>query len=406
MKNASNIKLTLGEPYVIARGPADERRWGYYQFPAIERFPDGRLHVSYSKQEDSPTSYGEPRVHLVSNDNGNTWEEAADPDNMGRAISINPARWPCLTLPNGDMLRVLLTRSRKVEDLNLPKPFGIWGEHIFKTGKPVYRVGDLPEELRDGRHIARLNADNGEWKEEVPGIQMDGEVRWAGSGVFTFPTFRGMRLAPDGSIWAKDHSCMHLVDGKIPRHTSVLLFRSTDNGHSFNLHGEIRYRSSDKLDPQWNNRLGFTEPDIGFAPDGSIICFMRTEGGLDRLESAPMYWARSSDNGKTWSEPAIFDKFGVSPEICRLDCGVMLLSYGRPGLYIRAAADSAYAEWSDKTTVVEPGGFKIDKWNTCAYPFMVALDENSAMICYSHFNYPDEKGIKRKTILVRKVTVS
>ena len=36
---------------------------------------------------------------------------------------------------------------------------------------------------------------------------------------------------------------------------------------------------------------------------------------------------------------------------------------------------------------------------------MVALDDCSALLFYSDFYYPDEDGIKRKTILCRKITV-
>ena len=274
-------------------------------------------------------------------------------------------------------------RSRKVEELKLPRPYGRWGEG---TGSDmiVYRVGELPEGLQAGWHMARLKADRSNWDEEVPEVRMQGEIRWASRGVFTFPTFRGMRLAPDGSIWGKAHTCLHIVDGKIPRYTHILLLRSVDNGYTFDLHSEIPYQSNNALDPEWKNRYGFSEPDIGFAPDGSILCFIRSEGGGDRLQYAPLYLSRSTDNGVTWSDPEIFDTFGVSPELCRLDSGVMLVSYGRPGLYIRAAADPCYMEWGERITVVEPGesGCEPEKWSTCSYPFMVALDENTAMIKY------------------------
>jgi hypothetical protein len=411
MKHTKSLKIALDEPVVVAvvaRGPVEERRWGFYQFPGIERLADGSLHVSYSKQLDSPTTYGIPRVHLLSYDNGSTWQEVTDADSLGSALLNKIARWPALNLPNGDRLRIMLMRSRKVEELKLPRPYGTWGED-FGSDSLVYSVGDLPEELRDGWHMARLKADSSNWDEEVPKVRMQGEIRWTSRGVFAFPTFRGMRLAPDGSIWGKAHTCLRIVDGKIPRHMHILLLRSVDNGYTFKLHGEIPYKPDKILDPEWKkNRWGFSEPDIGFAPDGSILCFIRSEGGGDRPQYSPLYLSRSTDNGVTWSNPEIFDTLGVSPELCKLDSGVMLVSYGRPGLYLRAAADPCYMEWGERITVVEAGesGCEPEKWNTCAYPFMIALDENAALICYSHFNYPDVKGVKRKTILVRKITVS
>ena len=41
----------------------------------------------------------------------------------------------------------------------------------------------------------------------------------------------------------------------------------------------------------------------------------------------------------------------------------------------------------------------------CNNPTMIALDENSALLFYSDFYYPDETGTKRKTVLCRKITV-
>ena len=46
------------------------------------------------------------------------------------------------------------------------------------------------------------------------------------------------------------------------------------------------------------------------------------------------------------------------------------------------------------------------QWNG-AYnnPELLALDERSAMLFYSDFYYPDKYGVKRKSILCRRITV-
>jgi len=51
--------------------------------------------------------------------------------------------------------------------------------------------------------------------------------------------------------------------------------------------------------------------------------------------------------------------------------------------------------------VVEPA---LRRQDTCSYPALLALDENTALLAYSDFNYPDAQGQKRKSILVRTVT--
>ena len=46
------------------------------------------------------------------------------------------------------------------------------------------------------------------------------------------------------------------------------------------------------------------------------------------------------------------------------------------------------------------------QWDgACNNPELIALNSNTALLVYSDFYYPDEQGVKRKTILCRKITV-
>ena len=58
MKHAT---LKLGAPVVIAQADPSIRDWGPYQFPFVERLPDGRLHCFYHIEEDSARAYGMER---------------------------------------------------------------------------------------------------------------------------------------------------------------------------------------------------------------------------------------------------------------------------------------------------------------------------------------------------------
>ena len=53
--------------------------------------------------------------------------------------------------------------------------------------------------------------------------------------------------------------------------------------------------------------------------------------------------------------------------------------------------------------VVEPAEGRQD---TCSYSALLALDERTALLAYSDFNYPDAQGQKRKSIMVRTVTAT
>ena len=86
-----------------------------------------------------------------------------------------------------------------------------------------------------------------------------------------------------------------------------------------------------------------------------------------------------------------------------LQNGITIASYGRPGLFVRATADPAGLEWEQRMVVVEPAERRQD---TCSYSDLLALDEKTALLAYSDFNYPDAQGRKRKSILVRTVTAS
>ena len=116
----------------------------------------------------------------------------------------------------------------------------------------------------------------------------------------------------------------------------------------------------------------------------------------------PSYFARSTDHGKTWSKPAIFDQVGVLPQLLPFRCGVTLASYGRPGVYLRASADETGLCWEDPIDLGVP---KISR-GSCCYTSMIALDDTGALVAYSHFQYPDSDGIPKKTLLIRKIRVT
>ena len=41
----------------------------------------------------------------------------------------------------------------------------------------------------------------------------------------------------------------------------------------------------------------------------------------------------------------------------------------------------------------------------CGNPQLIGISENEALLFYGDFYYPDREGVKRKTILCRKITV-
>jgi hypothetical protein len=136
-------------------------------------------------------------------------------------------------------------------------------------------------------------------------------------------------------------------------------------------------------------------------PDGSALVLMRTTDGEG---IGPLYWSRSTDSGKTWSPPAVFDDLGVWPQMLTLENGVTLAAYGRPGLYIRATTDPAGLKWEKRVTVVEPA--RITGSETCSYASLLPLNGHTALVAYSDFNLRNADGKRCKGIQVREVTVT
>ena len=126
--------------------------------------------------------------------------------------------------------------------------------------------------------------------------------------------------------------------------------------------------------------------------------------------------SRSTDMGKNWSKPEKFAFTGILPRLCRLECGTTLLCYARPGIFIQATCDDTGTVWSDPVEVMTPedrshlANIKIEtptfhQWDgACNNPELLALDSHTAMLFYSDFYYPDAAGIKRKSILCRKIS--
>jgi len=412
-RNSDSVRITLSEPVVVARSPPGLDRaaagWGRWQFPCMDRLADGRLHVSFSIEPDSAESNGKPLAHAYSTDDGVSWRAGAPRPGHDAEEGV--------LLPNGDRLKTVQLPSRRAEELDLP---GSACDFVCSYGYPrsLYRAADLPAELA-GWRFRRLAAGGGRWVEEAATMRIPGELRCVTlessrgatpgvggiaqvkEGPLALPCFLGkMRVAPDGSLWAATYDWR--LSGGSPRYAPMFL-RSVDNGRSWDLCCEIRYQGDAEADPQAPKRDGFTEPAACHMPDGSVICLMRT---MDGNGHGPLYLARSTDHCRTWSSPVIFDGFGKMPCLLALGKGLTLAAYGASGgpghFAVRATVDPAGLDWQEpvRTAVspVEPGA-----WDTCGHTDMVALNDHSALIVYSDFNFPDARGGKGKSILARRI---
>lgn len=435
-KHASSIKLTMGKPRVIVRGIRPEKQlWGPYQFPRPYRLKD-RYVVSVHVKNDDISNYGSTALWFESHDKGKTWQE----------VDASVAQECGLLLPNGDRVYMppesgvdvseykqipwnkytpAYDFSKQAEEGTLPIPDGMtfW---MGGTTINAYNADRLPPSLSKKEWtLYRIPAGQTQPVLEQAGVDWPYltrvvHVSRSGKKVLKSIFPRGNpKLGPDGAIWVSVFSGeghLNPENGQYSPYYSAELFRSEDNGKTFQRRSHLEYEANGHEFPYKSG--GFSDSDFEFMPDGSIVWFLRsTWYSSTGKEWDPMYMTRSTDMGRTWSKPIKFDRVGILPRLCRLENGVTLLCYARPGTFVRAALNDSGTKWTDPLVVMTPGDRSglankpvaeptFHDWDgSCNNPEIVPLDDNSALLFYSDFYYPDENGVKRKTILCRKITV-
>ena len=89
---------------------------------------------------------------------------------------------------------------------------------------------------------------------------------------------------------------------------------------------------------------GFREADLVQAPNGDLICVMRSGGrnptpGVN-LFPTPLYCSRSNDGGKNWTPPEQIADRGVSPNLVTMKNGIIVGTYSRPGNWLIFSDDN------------------------------------------------------------------
>ncbi|MBN1623960.1 MAG: hypothetical protein JXN10_07750 [Clostridia bacterium] len=369
------MKILIEKEKLISQAPADIRDWGPWQFPRA--FVAGpKTYLEFHISSDSALSYGKPRAWFCSEDMWETWHESN----------------PCgMQISNGDIVKPYQPKALPESEIELPEVIGKFSSYGFARN-----YFDYEKVHHDYRHwyIERTKPGEAMQVDEVS-IELPGYTMNTSEGVFPLPYFHQLKRGPGNSIWTFLYK-HYVVDGKISKYGASWFHKSTDNGKTFKFISRIPYTYDLAMDPGAEKRYGYGEPDMCFIDENTAFSLHRTTDGTG---IGPMYIAWTYDGGYTWTKPEYFDDRGVWPQTVALENGVVIAGYGRPGLFIRPYYNG---EWHDRTAIVEPMDYQTD---TCSYCAIIPAGPDSALIFYSDFNYPDDKGIPRKSLMVRKIRV-
>ena len=388
----SKVKVDLGEPVVVAVSQVNEARWGFHQFPALTRLPDGTILIMYADAADMSETHGEPAPAFVSSDEGRTWQaHSGEPQPIRPHFSISEVF-------DGEYLVMPSHRYLDITAAGVVMPEPVSEANVYGVVR-CYRVEDLPAAVQEYyRHIParRWSPRTRQWQDDRVEYELRGLMAWKRDGSVVLPrTYfeRSLLKFHDELLYADYRAHYALADGTVPPKGASHLMVSADNGRSF------QRRATIAADPAGNDLMG--EPHLSPTADGNLVCVVRKTDHVQK----PMAITWSKDGGRTWTPARKLLEFGVWPCLQLLGCGVLVLSYGRPGVHLRLAADGTGQDWSDPVTLIEGTHEEVTK-HTCGYSSLLALSADTVLIAYSDFLHTDADGNRRKAILVRPVSVS
>ena len=398
----NDFRIEIGKPSIVAQG--DNTGWGNYQFPDIHYTKSGSIYVTWAMRPDDVNFYGGKSFgEAISDDLGVTWKE---PDER------------CAVIPN-----TLLKNGKAFKGFK--KEFAFKSDYIALHTPLVEHKGVKYHFVEDIK----------EFDDKVFGVEVDTEtgeeslfevkINWNNLALIEYPDSRILPTAymmaacgeyakalriGDALYFATYHRSFDIhaktresAVNKYVLESSVFVFRSVDEARTWDCISQItvsddEYREEDGFE-------GFDEPLMEIMADGSVVMLMRSGAPKSPFDPDrfPCYITRSTDACRTWSKPEKFDSVGVLPQLLRLGCGVTLATYGRPGLFLRATDDPSGREWAEHIEIdLVPNSHD----RSCYYTRLLPIDDHSALLVYSDFNYPDKvSGKPKKTVLARRITV-
>ena len=290
------LRFTAGTPRIVAEG------LGFCWYPSIRRFPTGELLVSYSKNPDSAENLTNVNGLSLSKDEGATWSQHADVSGLSGRLNIS--------LSDGS----LAGPNQPYK----PDPLGQWRTFVGNYG----RIGKGGQQYSVDLWGARIEG----LPRDVKARTVQSPTRWAEISPFTHI----IELEPERHL-----ATTYLTFAGDDRYSTVVM-TSEDEGRTWHYLSTVA-TAEDGAD-SWE---GFCESSLVRLEDGDLMCVGRMGGGRDQLLAR----SYSSDEGKSWSSIDRLPAWGVLPQVNRLSNGALVISCGRPGLFIWFSTDPRGEHW-------------------------------------------------------------
>ena len=393
-----SFHLEIGEPIVVTQGEVGDNAWGHYQFPGLSYTLDGNIVATWNYTSDTIDDYLNTVRKKVSVDGGLTWSD--DP-----SLNTYPDKFQ---MANGKYFAGFRRANAHYATWQQEyTPALTWGTN---DGYKLYFAEDMPKNEDTAVWGYEYDPETGET------VEFECTVNWPHAPLAEFP---GGKIYPMTQWFALNQENIIIVDGVMYlaiysygfnsysstrqyavsdfcKYYSTYIFSSEDNGRTWNFLSQLIPT------PDLYFSEGLCEPNLNVMPDGSILILMRSGGPTSGDKGYPCYWARSTNNCKSWSVIKKFDDIGVLPQMVTLDCGVSIATYGRPYMRIRATSDPTGKKWQEAQTFELASS---ENQTSCYYTDILALDDTHALWIYSDFKYPNADGVPVKSIIVRVITV-
>ncbi len=359
------MKITIGEPWTISNSVTGE---GEHIYPDLWKLQDGTLLLDYHLDHDMCPAR---RACLRSVDNGKTW--TPDPPRVVREEAVVQLRDGTVLAYNGHAFPV--TPGSKQSKGSMFRSAD--GGKTFEG--PIDVTVNMP----------RAN------REPIP--PPDPKYEHYIAMVF----WRSILELPDGNLLAFMYGWWE-GDTKYRAVAAI----SRDRGLTFDYLSTIGYDPNPDLGEYYE---GFDEGILSWTAAGDILCVARV-GSFHSLRQT-----RSSDHGKTWSEPIILDPdldpaaqsvvedpanvgiASVNPDMLLMSNGVLACSFGRPGNSIMFDPTGTGDNW-EKSIIVYWGGLT-------GYTCMLEIAPGKLLFVCDALGIDDASGDKANCLRGVEITV-